>query len=192
MGGNLFWEDLIGSCSVTRWGWHPWIGACLASSRCYLVCRGGQRISRLSPSGQHALWFWFAPWVGFSCTLLHHIGVPFQKGSRVWRDAYRSRKCRLFLTQVESSSCPSLVLLPGAPSLSSSVKWGDYSAYCIWWLRWCMIGDVWEIIYIRRCMRAPQDHLEASSACCAYFTLGQRVWCKLVLGGEGNEDLIER
>ena len=24
-----------------------------------------------------------------------------------------------------------------------SVKWDDYSAYCIWWVRWCMRGDVW-------------------------------------------------
>ena len=75
-----------------------------------------------------------------------------------------------------------------------SVKQGDYSAYRIdgWDDVWEVMHDVWQMIYMRWCMRAPQDHLEASSARRAYCTLGQRVWCKLVLGGEGNEDLIER
>ena len=192
MGGNLFLEDLIGSYSVTRWGWHPWIGACLAPSRCYLVCHGGKRISRLSR--------WTACVMVLLCSMrlvslaLCFITLECLSG--------RALECGEMLTDPGNTCCSWHRWNPPPAHpwsyclelhlIIPSVKWGDYSVYRIdgWDDVWEVMHDVWEMIYMRWCMRAPPGPpWSLISSPCILHT--QRVWCKLVLGGEGNEDLIE-
>ena len=143
MGGNLFWEDLMGSCSVPRWRWHPWIGACLASSRCHRVCHGGKGFQDSLLVDSMCCGFGLCHEVGLSCTLLHHSGVPF----------WRALECGEMLMDPGIACCSWYRWNPppahhwscclGLHLIIPSVKWGDYSAYCIWWVRWCMRGDVW-------------------------------------------------